>query len=42
MALQVLMLVRVRVGVWVRIEMGVLIRGWSMRVVCIRIRMWWP
>jgi hypothetical protein len=41
MALQVLMLVRVRMGVRIRIDMGVLI-WWRMRVVCIRIRMRWP
>jgi len=41
MALQVLMLVRVRMGGGVRIGMRVLIRWWCMRVVWIRIRMRW-
>jgi hypothetical protein len=42
MALQVLKLVRVRMGVRVRIDKGVLIR-WRgcMRVVCIGVRMRW-
>lgn len=39
-ALQVLMLLWVRMGVGVRIDMRVLIR-WCMRVVCIGIRMRW-
>ena len=41
MALQVLMLVRVRMGVGVRIDMRVVIRWWSMREMCIRIRKRW-
>jgi hypothetical protein len=40
MALQVLMLVRVRMGVGIRIDMRVLIR-WCMRVVRIGISMRW-
>lgn len=41
MALQVLMLVWVRMGVGIRVDMRVLIRWWCMRVVCIRIMMRW-
>jgi hypothetical protein len=41
-ALQLLMLVRVRMGVRERIYMVVLIRWGCVRVVCIRIRMRWP